>query len=299
MSMATVLSIGNFDGLHLGHLKLMDRVLQQARLQDLRSQIVSYDDHPAYVLNSHARPLKLLPAQVKRTRLLELGIDAVDLLHFDRAMASMRADQFLQDFLLPKYDPRVIVVGYDSHFGWQRSGTPEFLRSRAEAYGYQVEYVEPFLFQNAPLSSSLIRNMLLEGDMDQANKLLDRPYTLYGQVVAGAGRGHDLSFPTANMVLSDPHQLIPRTGVYLSKASLGAGEFFALTNIGTSPTMKHSAEIEIETYLIGFDQQIYGQELHIALLRYLREEKMFASREDLRHAIEADLAVARKLIRSM
>lgn len=297
--MATVLSIGNFDGLHLGHLKLLDRVLRQARLQDLRSLIVSYDDHPAYVLNRQARPLKLLPAQVKRSRLLELGIDAVELLHFDSAMARMSAEQFLQGFLLPKYDPRVIVVGYDSHFGWQRSGTPDFLLSKAQDYGYQVDYVKPYLFQNAPLSSTLIRDLLQAGDLDQANNLLARPYTLFGKVVTGAGLGRDLSFPTANLVLSDLHQLVPRTGVYLSKVCLGADEFFGLTNIGTSPTMKRNAEIEIETYLIGLNQQIYGQELQIALLRYLREEKMFASREDLRRAIQSDLAVARKLIGSM
>lgn len=295
--METALSIGNFDGLHLGHIKLLKRLIEASRERGLRSLVISYDAAPACILNRRARPLLLLPPEIKKKRLLELGIDQVELLHFDEQLSLMSADEFLHELLIPRYRPQLIVVGYDSHFGFQRRGDLSFLRSHTGRYGYLLEYVEPLLYQGKPLSSSLIREMLLAGDVGNANELLDQPYALFGKIVPGAGIGTALGFPTANLELADPHQLVPKNGIYFSQADLGDQRYFGLTNIGISPTVKHKGETEIETHLLDFSGQIYGRKMDLSLLGFLREEKTFENREELKQAIAADVARARKLIR--
>ncbi len=294
--MSCVISIGTFDGLHRGHLELLNRVVSLAQGRSIRSVVISYDSHPAYTLNQQARPLLLTPVEVKRQRILELGIDQVDLLHFDREFSLTSAEDFLHGFLIPSYRPAVIVVGYDSHFGHQRRGDFAFLQSHAERYGYELQYVEPVSYKDRPVSSSLIRELLLAGNLEEANQLLSQPYTLYGKVVPGSCLGTELGFPTANLQLADPHQLVPRKGIYLSRSQLGAERFFGLTNIGSSPTVKHHGLTEIETHLLDFHEQIYGRDFQVSLIQYLREEKLFADIKALQEAIQQDLAQARKLI---
>ncbi len=294
--MSYVISIGNFDGLHRGHLELLKRMASLARDRDLRSVVISYDSHPAYTLNQQARPLLLTPVDIKRQRILELGIDQVELLHFDREFSLISAEDFLHGFLIPNYHPAVIVVGYDSHFGHQRRGDFTFLQSHAERYGYELQYVEPVSYKDRPVSSSLIRELLLAGDLGEANQLLAQPYTLYGKVVPGSGLGMDLGFPTANLQLADPHQLVPRKGIYLSRSKLGTERIFGLTNIGSSPTVKHHGLTEIETHLLDFHEQIYGRDLQVSLIQYLREEQLFADIKALQLAVQQDLAYARELI---
>ncbi len=290
--MRSVLSIGNFDGLHLGHRKLLGILVELSVRKDLRSVVISYDNHPSQVLNPRIMPLVLTPGQAKRQAILEFGIDQVELLHFDSKLAATSAESFLDNYLMPAFSPGVIVVGYDSHFGKNRRGDFAFLQLNQDRYGYELVYVEPFLHEDRVVSSSLIRELLLMGDVSEANQLLGKPYTLYGSVVSGAGLGTGLGFPTANLALGDPLQLVPKTGLYLSRVNLDEGSFFGLTNIGTSPTMKQSAKVEIETYIIDCDRMLYGRNLSIDLLRFLREERLFESREALIEAMNEDLAVA-------
>lgn len=292
----SVISIGNFDGIHLGHQKLLRRMLAVARERGLNSVVVTFDVHPAYVLNPQARPLQLLPTQAKRQQLLELGIETVETVHFDHDFAQTSADEFFHDYLIPKFSPAVIVVGYDSHFGHNREGGFSFLQSHKAQYGFDLIFVEPVMCGELPVSSSLIRDLLLAGRIGEANAWLGRSYALYGKIVGGARIGAGLGFPTANLLLADAHQLVPREGVYLSRIDLGPESFFGLTNIGTSPSVKKTGKTEIETHILDFRRDIYGCEVKLSLLDYLREERMFETKDALIQAMEADLAKARSLI---
>jgi riboflavin kinase/FMN adenylyltransferase len=292
----SVISIGTFDGLHLGHRKLLNRVREIAHAEQLQSVIITYKDHPAFVLNSRALPKLLCPSEIKYRELKNLGIDRVEMLDFSMELASTPPEDFLCNILLPRWHPKVIVMGYDSHFGKNRRGNRQFLEMHAERYGFRVEYVEPELYEGKPVSSTTIRELLTAGRIELANYLLGRKYRLSGKVAKGIARGREFGFPTANLLLSNPHQLLPAQGIYLSRAIVGGKTFFGLTNIGKSPTVKRSGIIEIETFLIDFSGDIYGDDLQVELLRYLREEKMFASIDELIDAMQRDLIRARALI---
>ncbi len=294
--MKSVLSIGNFDGLHLGHRKLLATLIEMAKKKGLRSVVVTYDNLPAQFLNDHARPMLLMPAHCKKQAMLDMGVDEIHLLHFDEELARTSADDFLHGFIMPRLEPEVIVVGYDSHFGHNREGDLDFLKLHAPAYGYDLHYVKPLQHKGKVVSSTLVRKWLLEGKIELANELTARPYSLFGGIIPGSGIGRQLGFPTANMELSEPQQLVPKNGVYLSRVHLEGQKFFGLTNIGSGPTLKTNGNIEIETFIMGFEGEIYGKPLEVGLLKYLREEKTFASRNDLIDAIDQDLAIARAIL---
>ncbi len=289
----SVLSIGNFDGLHLGHRKLISELTALASAEKLRSVVITYDNHPAQVLERRLHPLLLLPPLQKARLLRELGVDEVALLHFDEELANTSAEDFLREQIVSRFAPAAIVMGYDSQFGHQRRGNYAFLQEHQDRHGYQLHFVEPLQHGNRVISSTLIREMLTLGDLAEANRLLGGPYTLYGEVESGSGLGRNLGFPTANLRLESARQLLPKAGVYLSRARLGSDCFFGLTNIGSSPTLKHSGISEVETHILDFNRQIYGSSLSVELLEYFREEKMFTGIDALRAAINQDLDLAR------
>ncbi|PKN73306.1 MAG: riboflavin biosynthesis protein RibF [Candidatus Cloacimonetes bacterium HGW-Cloacimonetes-3] len=296
MNNHSVLTIGNFDGIHLGHQKLLVRMIEAAHSEGLQSVVLSYTVHPAFTLKAHAKPSVLCPAELKQRQLYSLGIDMVELLTFNSEFAKISASQFLYEYILPVWHPKLIVMGYDSHFGFKRTGDYHFLLQHADKNGFRVEYVEPLEYRGSPISSSMIRELLAQGDILSANKLLGKPYRLLGEVGHGIGRGKGFGFPTANLILSNPHQLIPREGIYLSRVHLEGATFFGLTNIGSSPTVKHSGVVEIETYIIGFTGDIYNRYMELELMRYLREERMFRNVEELITAMNLDLSLAESII---
>jgi len=297
MNNNSVLTIGNFDGIHLGHRKLLSRVVDIARNENLMSVVLSYTDHPAFILKAHATPKMLCPATLKKHELLALGIDNVELLSFTKELANTPALKFLQEYILPVWQPKVIVMGYDSHFGHRRLGNYQLLSHHAADNGYRVEYIDPLLSEDKPISSSMIRELLSAGKTELANRLLGKPYRLMGVIGHGTSRGHSFGFPTANLILSCPHQLIPKCGIYLSKVFLDDEAHFGLTNIGTSPTLKHTHETVVETYMLDFNDNLYGARFELELLRYLRPEETFRSAEELARAMQGDLARAQMMIR--
>ena len=205
----------------------------------------------------------------------------------------------MHEYILKRWQARYIVMGYDSHFGQNREGDFEFLARKAPEYGFELRYVEPLLDLGTPVSSSRIRRHLYRGELQEANRLLGRPYRLLGTVTHGAAKGREFGFPTANLKLKNPNQLIPKEGIYFSRVHLDDDSFFGLTNIGRSPTVKQSQVTEIESYLIDFDRDLYGASLQVELLSYLREEMMFANTDVLIQAMQEDLAVARALIKEL
>ncbi|MDD2229144.1 MAG: bifunctional riboflavin kinase/FAD synthetase [Candidatus Cloacimonetes bacterium] len=296
MKQKSVLTIGNFDGIHLGHQKLLSRMLELSQEKDLRSVVLSFTDHPAFTLKAHAKPRILCPPMLKVRELSDYGIDVVELLKFDKELASTPALQFLTEYIIPVWHPEVIVMGYDSHFGYKREGDYQFLIKHADEYGYDVEFVPPLQSNGMPISSSMIRELLDKGDIVMANQLLGKPYRLLGTIGHGIGRGKGFGFPTANLVLSHAHQLIPCEGIYLSKVHLSAGSYFGLTNIGSSPTVKTDGVVEVETYLLDYTGDLYNSDMELELIRYLREERMFSKVEELIAAMNLDLSKARSII---
>ncbi len=297
MSKKSVLTIGTFDGLHLGHQKVLKKVVEIAMAEGLQSVVISYKDHPAFILKTHPMPKMLCPAEIKLQEMKKMGIERIELLDFTLELAKTPPLKFLKDYIIPQFQPEVIVMGYDSHFGHLRQGNYDFLCRHSEELGYRVEYVEPLLFEGKPISSSSIRNLLLNGKIEAANYLLGRPYRLIGKVGHSNSKGRKLGFPTANLNLLCSHQLIPKSGIYLSKVIWQENVFFGLTNIGCSPTVKNTGVIEIETHILDFQDNLYGQIMELDLLRYLREEKMFKNVDELKTAIQNDNALARVMLK--
>ncbi len=297
MKKRSILTIGNFDGIHLGHKKLLETLLICAKQRDGISVVLSYTDHPAFVLKANPVPGVLCPAEYKKRQLYALGIDEVELLSFNQELAQISAESFLEEYIVPVWNPELIIVGYDSHFGYQRRGDFRFLQRHAKQFDYEVEYVEPLLYNDKPISSSMIRELLKHGEIARANQLLSKPYRLFGVVGHGIGKGTSFGFPTANLNLGNPHQLIPAEGIYLSRAYIGDILYFGLTNIGSSPTVKHSGVIEIETFLLDFEGDIYNSPLELELLKYLRPEMKFTCVEELIVAMNQDLDKAREIIK--
>ncbi len=291
------LTIGNFDGIHLGHRKLLDQLLIISHNHRIPSILITYDHHPRNTL-LNAEPLRVLTPECHKEHLLsEIGVDRIVTIHFDRTLAQMTASIFLKDIIKTRFDPQYIVVGYDSHFGHQREGTYDFLRHHEQQYDYRLIRIDPVCYQEMPVSSTRIRSLLIDGDLQTANALLGRYYRLYGKVVKGKGIGMELGFPTANLALDDPNQLLPKVGVYLSIVKVRNKRFFGLTNIGFSPTVKPQDYIEAETYIMDFNAQICGADITIDLVQYLRPEIRFASRAELLQAMKRDLSLAKERIK--
>lgn len=293
--MKSIVSMGNFDGLHLGHRKLIQTMVELAREQSLKSVVITFKQHPALVLNGAHNFRLLIPCEHKIRMIKEMGVDEIVCLPFTKELSQLSALDFLQRYVVDELDPGIIVVGYDSHFGHGREGNYQFLQEHAASFGYRCLYVPALEDAEGIISSSRIRALLLEGRIDEANRLLGSPYSMYGEVVKGKGLGKGLGFPTANLALDEPQQLVPRAGVYISKVFLGEDVFFGLTNIGTAPSVKQDRKTTVETHMPEYNADLYGARMKLELLHFMRPELCFASRAELIKAMQADLAQAKAL----
>ncbi|MGI6197684.1 MAG: bifunctional riboflavin kinase/FAD synthetase [Candidatus Cloacimonadaceae bacterium] len=293
--MKSIVSMGNFDGLHLGHRKLIKTMVDLAKEQSLKSVIITFKEHPALVLNKPHNFQLLIPCEHKIQMIKDLGVDEIKCLPFTRELSQLSALDFLKTYIIEELDPAIIVVGYDSHFGHRREGNYQFLQKHAQGFGYQCLYVPALEDEEGVISSSRIRALLQEGRIDEANRLLGSPYSMYGEVVRGKGLGKGMGFPTANLALDDAQQLIPRAGVYISRVFLAEDVFFGLTNIGTAPSVKQDRKTTVETYMPEYNADLYGARMKLELLHFMRPELCFASRAELIQAMQADLAKAKTL----
>jgi len=293
---STVLTMGNFDGMHLGHRKLLQELIKGAAGLDAVPIVLSYLEHPGhYVHFKHPVPI-LTPRVCKLELFREIGVDHIYYLNFTSETAHVSALDFLQNVVMDCFNPLLIVSGYDTHFGYQRQGNSEFLQLHEPDFGYHTLQIPPVLYKNDIISSTLIREKLTKGDLATANAMLGKPYRLYGTVTHGIQLGRVIGFPTVNLNLLDNEQLIPANGVYLSAVNIAGKRYFGLTNIGTSPTVKNNAQIEIETHILDFDNNVYAEYIRLDLLEYLREERKFADMTELKHAISKDIEYSKGLL---
>jgi riboflavin kinase / FMN adenylyltransferase len=293
------LTMGNFDGMHLGHQKVLRELLQKASERNLTPVVLSYLEHPGHYIHFKHPVCILTPRNEKQNVLRQQGIKHVFFLNFTAESAHTSALDFFQEVIIESFHPKLFVFGYDSHFGYQREGDADFLRQYEKAYGYETVQIEPVYFGEEIISSSLIRQNLSDGRLDAANAMLGSPYRLYGTVTYGHKIGRTIGFPTVNLSLRDIEQLVPANGIYLSSLSVNGKQYFGLTNIGTSPTLKNMAQIEIETHILDFEGDVYDSEIRLDLLHYLREERKFNNVGELKNAIARDINTGKELIARM
>jgi riboflavin kinase/FMN adenylyltransferase len=288
----TVLTIGAFDGVHLGHRRLIRSVVESARASRRQAALVTFFPHPSVVLGRVA-PFYLTSNEEKLARLETQGLDAVVVVEFTPETANIRAAQFV-NWLVENLAMRELWIGHDFALGYKREGNAEFLRATGAERGYRVHTIEPVLLDGQPVSSSRIRAALRAGDMRQANACLGRPFQLNGVVVKGAQRGRRLGFPTANLAVWADHA-VPANGIYASRAHVGGASYMAATNIGTRPTFDNGLRT-IEAYLLDFDGDLYGQPVSLDLLEYQRPELKFASVEALIVQMRQDVRLVREIL---
>jgi len=291
----TLLTIGVFDGVHLGHKYLLSQLTKQAREQDLLSGVVTFNRHPHEVLSPQTK-LPFLTDLTQRINLLKNeGVDATFTLSFTRELAQLSARRFVS--LLKKYlRMRGMVIGTDFVLGQNQEGNTDILRSLGQDMKFSVTIIPPVMINGEVVSSTAIRNALADGDMKKVLNLVGRSFSLNGRVTSGAGRGAELGFPTANLDI-DPGQALPADGVYATWTDIDGQAYQSMTNIGRQPTFGGSQRV-VEVYILDFHSNLYGRELKIDLIERLRGEKQFDTPEELKKQITEDIKRGRAILSS-
>jgi riboflavin kinase / FMN adenylyltransferase len=290
-----VLTIGTFDGVHLGHQKILERVNQEAAQIDGESVLFTFYPHPKMVLFPDSSNLKLIQTQnEKLEKLSRYGLDNVIVFPFTREFSRLTAVEFVRDYLVNRLKVKKLVIGYDHQFGKNREGTLEFLKSVSDVYDFEVIEIPAQEIDEVNVSSTKVRNALLSGDVSLAAQFLGEPFELNGTVGRGDQIGRKLGYPTANLIIESAEKIIPGNGVYVVKVRLSGGEWNGMMNIGFRPTIGTDEPIRsLEIHILDFNGDIYDQEISVQLLSRLRDEKKFNSLEDLSAQLKRDENTAR------
>lgn len=292
-----VLTIGNFDGVHKGHLELFRKTRERARAIKGQSAVMTFEPHPVRVMKPGNGPPLITPTQQKLELIGQAGIDVIFCLPFTREFASVSAQDFVEKILLDRIGIREIVVGYDYTFGYERRGDIRLLREMGAKLGFTVHVVPPVYIDDRLVSSTSVRKLVQEGRLSEAETFLGRHYQICGTVIRGAGRGGKLlGFPTANLRVVD--ELIPKTGVYAVTVLLDDKTYDGVTNIGYNPTFGGTESLSVETHLLSFSGDLLGKTIKINFIQRLRDERSFESAEDLADQIARDTHEAREVLES-
>lgn len=289
----SVVTLGNFDGLHLGHQELVRMVIRRAREISGRSVVVTFRPHPLKVLAPEKCP-PLISIYEEKIQLFEkLGIDVLVKIPFSLRFAEMTPRQFVKEVLCDTLGAKDIFVGYNYRFGKGREGTTQTLKLMGKEFGFTVHEVDQISLNGEVISSTKIRQLLSDGEVEHAARLLGRPYAITGIVIKGDSRGKTLGFPTAN--IASKHSIIPADGVYAVKLLVRDRCLDGIVNIGVRPTFDtHSRAIE--AHVFNFNEDLYGEEITLFFIRRIREEKKFASAEDLADQITRDISSAKEIL---
>ena len=284
----TILTLGTFDGIHPGHLKIIDKLVSCSKEKGCRNVVITFHPHPRTVLGND-NSVKMLTTQEEKIYLLRKhGVENLLTINFTKEFASLTAEEFIYDYLINGIGLSEIVLGHDHHFGKGRSGNVELLKKIGAKEKFIVTTADPFLIDGEVVSSTKIRNAISDGDVAKANKLLGRNYSFGGVVVSGDKRGRELGFPTANIKLSSQEKLLPASGIYAVKFFVGNEKHIGLLSIGNRPTFYNEGELVTEVYIYDFNREIYGKEVTVELVERLRGEEKFNSAEELINQMNKD-----------
>ncbi len=285
-----ILTIGNYDGLHLGHRKIIERVEIKARENKGTSMLMTFHPHPLTILKPDRFIGLITPLPVKRRLIEEAGIDVMFIIPFTDEFHLISPESFVENILVQKLGIKGLIVGYDFKFGKGGKGNVEYLAAKSTQYGFFFDIQEAITLDNEKVGSNRIRRMIQEGDVKKAGLHLGRPYMIEGAVMAGDGRGRTIGFPTINLQTEFP--LIPGRGVYVSSVEIGGKRLPAVTNIGFNPTFDGQS-LTIETYIMDFSQDLYNQKVALYFLDRIRDEVKFSSVDELKDRIRKDVEIAR------
>lgn len=292
----TVVTIGTFDGVHIGHKKILARVLRSASELGCESVVLTFFPHPRMVLHGN-EGIKLLNTMAEKELLLQqAGLENLIIHPFDKDFANLSAREFVEDILVKKLNVQKIIIGHDHRFGKNRDAGIEDLMLFGEEFGFDVEQIPVQEIDDVAVSSTKIRHALTDGKMDLANDYLGYTYFLSGTVVKGRQIGRTIGFPTANLHIEEPYKLIPKKGVYVAQSVIDGQLVNGMLSIGTNPTVGGTA-LSIEIYYLDFDADLYGKNLLISILHFIRDEEKYDSIDLLKTAIENDRAATLAFLR--
>lgn len=299
------ITIGTFDGVHAGHLKIIDQLKRVAQENEGESVLITFHPHPRMVIShgqgNQSRPIHLLNSLSEKIELLHnQQIDHLVIVPFTAEFSNQSAESYISDFLVKNFAPRTIITGYDHRFGKGRKGDYKMLEKYSEIYGYKVVEIPEHILHDVTISSTKIRQALIQGDINTANEYLGYDYFFEGKIIDGNKLGRTLGYPTANILVEDPHKLIPSYGVYAVRAILkkqhqndlifhGESTYKGMMNIGIRPTIG-DGKIMTEVNLFDFNKDIYGRTLRVSIIKYLRPEMKFDSLEEMVQQIDRDKA---------
>jgi riboflavin kinase/FMN adenylyltransferase len=291
-----VITIGNFDGVHIGHQALFHEVIEKAEAIGGTSIAMTFEPHPIRVLKQNGHPPLITLYEQKAELIERTGIDVLICVPFNKAFASMSADQFIRDLLVKRIGMKAIVVGKDYSFGKNREGTIDMMKSYAPDYGFEVivaNWIKTPLGSAGRISSTRIRELVIDGQMTEAEKMLGRNYQIRGRVVTGRDRGGKLlGIPTANINLHD--ELCPKTGIYAVTVEIEDRQYNGVANIGYSPTFEDH-EFTVEVHILDFNANIYGEKIRVNFIKRIRDEIKFSNISELIEQIKMDIAAAREI----
>ncbi|GHA57683.1 bifunctional riboflavin kinase/FAD synthetase [Pontibacter akesuensis] len=291
-----VVTSGTFDGVHVGHQKILRRVLERARQSGGQSVVITYWPHPRLVLFPEDNDLQLLSTIDERIEhLRSLGIDYLLIIPFTKEFSRTTSRSFITDILVRAIGTKVLIIGYDHRFGKNREGSFEHLKARADQYGFEVEEIPRQDVDDVGVSSTKIRRALESGDIETANSYLGRHYSITSTVEEGQKLGRTIGFPTANMAMPPAHKLIPGHGVYAVWAVVQEQRYPAMMNIGLRPTVD-GKQLTLEVHLLDFSGDLYGQTLTVAFVDQLRKERKFEGLEGLQAQLEKDKEATKQLL---
>jgi riboflavin kinase/FMN adenylyltransferase len=285
----TVITIGTFDGIHGGHRKIFDRLKAAASVLNADSVVITFEPHPRSIIYPRDESLRILTTIEEKIHLLEgIGIDHLVIIPFSVEFSQLHPQEYIENFLVNKFHPRAIVVGFDHQFGLNRGGDYALLQQNASKFNYQLIKIEKQALDDIKISSTNIRKAISDGRLGEAAKLLKYNYYLTGEVIKGRNVGQQLGYPTANIKLSSPYKLLPKPGIYAAFAYLDNQRFDGLLYIGAKPTLENGKGMFIEIHLKGFEGYLYGEQLRIEIIRFVRNDAKFSNMENLRQEIKKD-----------
>lgn len=281
-------ALGNFDGVHIGHQKLIKTLVQKCKLKNLQSCIYTFTNHTLKVITGKKEPPQITNINIKQSIFKSLGVDLLYLEEFNEYLMTLSPEDFVKSILIDKLNCKVVVVGFDYHFGYKGQGNIDTLKEIGKRYGLEVHVIAPIIVNDQIVSSSLIRKNIRDGNIEETNLFLGRSYSIYGKIIHGKGIGENrLGYPTANILIESGH-LIPKEGVYATFVKIDNSIYKGATCIGNSPTVGNY-DISIETFIIDFNDNIYGKFIELQFIKRLREQVKFNSLDSLKKQMNEDV----------